>query len=410
MSPLRVVSEQATSSTWAPVALSDVLSGGYSEPEPDMLARIDGRALLYASRVHALHAEPEGLKTWLALKACAERLAIADDVLYIDFEDGAASIVRRLLDLGANPKAVEHHFTYIRPDEPLTDATIPELEPALARKPSVAVLDGITEAFVCQGLNPLDNADVATWLALLPRRLVCAGAAVLLLDHVVKDREQRGRYALGAQHKLAGVDVAYSLRLIEPFAPGRDGTAAIRVEKDRPGRVREFAPDGQAATLHANSTPDGVRITLEPPEDRAHSFRPTVLMERISHAVEADPGLSKRAIRETVRGKTSASDLALELLVAEGFIEPRRDGQATRHYPLKSYREDDDNPNRDPVTQPRPDRDPVTGETDRDPVTAPLKGHTGTGHAPTGTPNNGNRDPDPDTELARINAKFGDTP
>jgi hypothetical protein len=66
-------------------------------------------------------------------------------------------------------------------------------------------------------------------------------------------------------------------------------------------------------------------------------------MERVSLAVETDPGLTKRAIRDAVRGKATAVDLARELLIAEGFIEARAESEAARaavrHYSVKPYRE-----------------------------------------------------------------------
>jgi RecA-family ATPase len=157
------------------------------------------------------------------LKASSERLQAGETVLYVDYEDSAPSIVHRLLSLGLAPDTIRHGFAYIRPDEALGDATLPDLDKALQAEPSIAVIDGLTEAFSQQGLSPLDNSDVAQWLELLPRTIVRTGTSVVLLDHVVKDREQRGRYALGAGHNLAGVDVAYSMRVLEPFGRGRDG-------------------------------------------------------------------------------------------------------------------------------------------------------------------------------------------
>src|ERR1039458_1225712 len=195
--------QEESRTTWAPIPLDAVLNGEDGEIRPSMLARTDGRCLLYPARIHALHAEPEALKTWLALKACAERIAAGETVIYVDFEDSPANVVQRLLDLGTAASAIATRFVYIRPDEPLAPAAMRDLDQALATEPTLAVIDGVTEAFSRQGLNPLDNSDVAIWLDLLPRKFARAGMAVLTLDHVVKDREQRGRYAIGAQHKTA---------------------------------------------------------------------------------------------------------------------------------------------------------------------------------------------------------------
>jgi hypothetical protein len=344
----------AQQTTWAPIDLGPILAGEADRPVPEMLGRTDHRCLLYAGRVHALHAEPEALKTWLALKACHEEMLIDRPVLYVDFEDSAPSIVSRLLALKPqiSPERVARWFIYVRPDEALSGPAVSDLDTVLAQVPSLAVLDGVTEAYSQQNLSPLDIDDVAQWLKLLPRRLVRAGAAVLLLDHVVKDRENRGRYAIGSQHKLAGVDVAYSLRVIEPFGRGRDGQVAIKVEKDRPGGVREFAAGSQVALMRAISDPEdgSVEILLDPPEQQGETFRPTVLMERAWKVIDGEPGLSMRGVRQATTGHAEHVDLAVRRLVEEGYVERREDGATHRYYPLKSFSQTD----RALVSQPCP--------------------------------------------------------
>lgn len=390
-------------SSWAEADLDEAFTGNVAEP-PTLLERADGHCLLYPGRIHALNAEPEALKSWLALKACADALRNCRTdpgrVVYIDLEDSARAIIGRLLALGlTREEIVGGGFTYVRPDEPLEEGSRAAFDfdnwgPGPAE---LVVVDGLTEAFAVEGLSPLDNSDVGKWLDLVPRPLARKGAAVLLLDHVVKNREDRGRYALGAQHKLAGVDVAYSLRVIEPFGRGRDGRVAIKVEKDRPGHVREFAAaGGQVALMRATSLADGdVRITLDPPEGERADFRPTGFMERISRKLETDPGLSKNAIRKMVTGKNDWKHVALELLISEGYVEVRKVDQTHQHYSIKPYREehdDHDGHNRAPVPQPCPNRAPGTGVADRAPVPPPLTGH-GHGHGSNGHTDDPNRAP-----------------
>ncbi|WP_249021057.1 AAA family ATPase [Conexibacter sp. S30A1] len=356
--------------SWAPVDLADVLAGDYVAPAPTMLAREDGRCLMYVGRSHWVSAEPEALKTWFALLACAEQLDAGRTVLYLDFEAGATEIVGRLRALGVEPGAIRQGFVYIRPDEPLAGGAVAALDAALAHKPVLSIVDGVTESFALQGLSPLDNSDAAAWLDLLPRRVLRAGSPSLALDHVVKDKEQRGRYAIGAQHKLAGVDVAYTLEVVEPFGRGHDGVATVKVQKDRPGGVREFAQDGVVATLRAASLDGGrVSLSLEPPEAHARgaSFRPTHIMERICRALEEAPGgLSKRAIRAAAGAKAQYVDLALDLLITEGHVRVERSGTANLHVLVAPYDGD-----RVPVFQACSDRVPAEGNTlpgDRVPV------------------------------------------
>ncbi|MGC9221759.1 MAG: AAA family ATPase [Solirubrobacteraceae bacterium] len=329
--------------SWDPVDLGEILAGDYVAPAPTMLARDDGRCLLYPGRNHWVSAEPEALKTWFALLACAEQIAVAHSALYMDFESNAAEIVGRLRALGVEPDAIRERFIYVRPDEPLVGGAVAALDAALARKPTLTVIDGVTEAFAVQGLSPLDNAEVASWLEILPRRILRAGSTSLALDHVVKDKEQRGRYAIGAQHKLAGVDVAYTLEVVEPFGRGRDGVVTVKVQKDRPGGVREFAQDAVVATLRATSLAGGrVSLALELPDAQTASatFRPTLVMERVSRYVEGAPGASQADIETNVSGRSAVIRKAIQVLIEEGHLLREREGVAWRHTVSRPFRQD----------------------------------------------------------------------
>jgi hypothetical protein len=347
-----------TASSWAPVPLAGIVAGTETDEPPAVLRRSDGYALIYPGRVHAMFGEPEACKGWLALAACVQELAEGRRVLYVDFEDTAASVVGRLLALGADQGAVLDGFVYVRPEEGLNEHSQAEVLRA-ASGVSLAVLDGVTEALALQGLDLASNSDIAAWLEMLPRPLARADCAVLTIDHVVKDREARGRYAIGAQHKLAGVDVAYAVSVISPFGRGRDGRVKMTVTKDRPGHVRGIADEGRVADVRLASLHDGgVRVTFEAPGESAGGrFRPTSIMERVSRALEEQPGLSKRSIRTAVKGRANVVDLALEILVAEGYVTARRDGQAVLHDSAREYRSTDDQTDRVP---PCPNRVPDT--------------------------------------------------
>ena len=75
-----------------------------------------------------------------------------------------------------------------------------------------------------------DNTDAAKYGRLLPQRLANLGAAVASLDHVTKSSEGRGRYALGAVHKVNALDDAgtrYHWRSPVPrYPPPQGGTGA----------------------------------------------------------------------------------------------------------------------------------------------------------------------------------------
>ena len=347
--------------SWASLDLTAVLEGRDSEKPPEILRREDGVCLIYAGKLHSGSGEPEGCKGWFALQGCSELILAGRPVAYIDFEDDEATIVWRLLALGCSPAQIAEWFRYVRPHEPLTDPARADLDDVLSHQPDLVVIDGVTEALTIFGLDLNDNADSARFYELLPRPIVRNGAAVLLIDHVTKDRESRGRYAIGAQHKLAGVDVAYGLEVVEPFGRGRDGLVKVTVAKDRPGHVRRHADEqNRIAEMKLSSDLETGRVTVDlvAPGD-ATAFRPTFLMRRISEAVYAEPGITVRGIRG-VRGNHTAKQEALRLLITEKYVDRVQDGQAIRHYPLRPFtegvQEDETVPTVPTVPEARPDR------------------------------------------------------
>lgn len=338
-----------TGTTWTPIDLAAVIDGD-GPPEPTMLARDDGHQLLYAGRVHAFNAESESGKSWLACTAAAERITEGEHVLYLDFEDHATGIVGRLRALGVDPAAIIDRLHYIRPDDPIDAVATAALERTLIdHRPTLAIIDGVTEVMVQNGWSINDNDDAARFLLALPRRIARYGVAVVMIDHVPKDKESRGRYGIGAQHKLAGVDGAvYRLEVTKPFGVGRTGTSVITVAKDRPGHVRGFATGGEkVATMQLVSLPGGdVHLSLLTPDDATSGelrVRPTSLMEKVCDAIAAlnESGVkpTRNGVLADVAGKKKFVAEALRLLIAEGFVatEPGPN-RSQLHAVIKPYR------------------------------------------------------------------------
>lgn len=320
-----------TDTSWAPLDLTTVFDGD-GPPAPAMLTRDDGLCLLYAGKVHAFNAESESGKSWLALWAAAERLLAGEHVLYLDFEDDAQAIVGRLQALGLTRADIEGRFHYLRPADRIDAVATATLERLLVdHRPTLAIVDGVTEVMAQNGWSINDNDDVAQFLLALPRRIARHGAAVVLIDHVTKDKEGRGRFALGAQHKLAGIDgAAYTLEVTQPFGIGRDGTARINVTKDRPGHVRGGSLEGRfVGELRVQSLPEGaVHLSLSA---RSHGSgapartRPTNLMEQVSKAVkeqnEAGIEPTKNALASEIQSAKKNVLAAIAQLVEEHFLQ-----------------------------------------------------------------------------------------
>jgi Bifunctional DNA primase/polymerase, N-terminal/AAA domain len=332
-----------TSTSWTPVDLTDALDGA-DVPKPEILVRTDRVALCYRARIHGFQGEPETLKSWGAAVAAHQVMEDGEDVLWIDFEDDERGVVGRHRALGTDVDTIRQHFVYIRPDEPLCakhgEATAGNVELGQLlehRTFALAVIDGVTEAMVTEGLDLNSNADVATWMRRLPRRLADTGAAVIVLDHLTKNRDGASRFAIGAQHKLSGLTgAAYRFDLIRPLARATEpveGLVNITVTKDRPGYVRAIATDGRVASLELTAWPDGaVTAALSP---FATNPAPNLaLVRRIAAYLDQYEGSSKKVIEENVTGNAGQIRDALRWMAGEqrGWVRIEPKGMAHLHF------------------------------------------------------------------------------
>jgi hypothetical protein len=327
--------------SWQRVDLTDVLSGRYTPPAPTVGARSDGVGLFYPERLHTIASESEGGKTWLALASARVELDVGNAVVYMDFEDDEGGIVGRLLALGASRDSIRDRFAYIKPEESIAAlGNREDLAQVLGDlHPTLAVLDGVTEAMAMHSLEMKDNTDIAVFGALLPKWIASSGPATVALDHVVKDREQRGRYAIGGVHKLNGLNgAAYVLENRTPFTIGTVGRSTVYVTKDRPGQIRRHtlpASDRRhwfADLVMTSHNEAFVEVDLAPPTERAEDFRPTVLMARIAAALTEHGPLSQRRLMAAAKGKSESKREALDLLILDGYVSEK-----TPHGLLKPY-------------------------------------------------------------------------
>lgn len=317
--------------TWRPRDLEDVLNGTYRPPTPTVGRRDDGVGLFYPGRMHSIVGESEGGKTWFALMTVASELAAGNGVVFIDFEDDAPGVVGRLLALGADRAHIRDRFAYIRPEDPLNVGfNRQEIGQALHDlRPTFVPVDGVTEGMAMHGMELKDNTDVAKFGRLLLRPIAEMGPAVATLDHVVKDKEGRGRYAIGGVHKLNGLNGAmYVLENRKPFGVGLTGKSTVRIAKDRPGQLRRHALP-HSSGLHwfadfALKSHDEAfaEAALYPPIEDTGPFRPTAVMKKVADAIAgAKEPMNVRAIDARVGGKKEVTAAALARLVDEGYVE-----------------------------------------------------------------------------------------
>ena len=331
-------------SRWEPIDLGPVLRGEVVTSPPTVFERADGIRLLYPGRINAFIGETETCKTWMALAAVAQELQAEHHVIYVDFEDCAESAVERLRALGVTPDRIGRLFTYLNPGgrfDELAQAVVLEAIAAMGH-PSLVVFDGVTEAMADLGLDPLSGTDVAIYYAGSPRWMANTGAATLVLDHVTKSTESRGRWAIGSERKLSGLDgAAYGFESLVTFGRGKTGLVKMTVAKDRSGHIRQHEAAGKViAMAELKSWPDdGVTVHFGVPEVATDgNFRPTYLMAKLSETIIKTPGLSTRALNGAVTGKTEAKALAIEMLVVEAYVEVRPGPRnANLHYSLRPF-------------------------------------------------------------------------
>lgn len=316
---------------------------------PTYIRRADGHATFYAARVNGIFGDPEAAKSWLAMVAVVEALTAGRRAAYIDVDhNGPAIITERLILLGARPDHLANPdlFQLHEPEDgPALMAAITHLA---TWQPAVAVLDSIGEMMPMLGIKSVDNDELSGALRATATRLANTGTCVITVDHLPKGSESRGSgFAIGGTAKKRAIDGSYlhAEARTEP-APGHIGKITLRIEKDRPGRLREHARGKYLGTFTIDSTTPGVTtisIGDDSPITAAGVFRPTGLMEKVSRYVEERDNCSFNDITEHVSGKEENLRTAIKRLTDEGFMStipgPRR---SVRHHVIAIYREADD--------------------------------------------------------------------
>lgn len=304
-----------------------LLDADLEPEEPDFLTRSDGRGLFYAGKMHVLQAEPSSGKTWVALLAALEVLGIGGSVVYLDYEDSPTGILGRLLALGAEPAHVRERFAYMRPTGAFGPTEKLELGKLLEKmNPDLVVIDGVAEALARDGLSEDRASEVVGWIERLPRWISRTGAAVVMLDHVAKNKEEQGRWARGSGAKLGAVDGAsYQVKVTSSFSRHKAGTMKLVVAKDRPGGVGAIGDVAAVVTIDPKADGARVVVRLDPNTveiSKADPWKPTVLMEKVSRALEdSKVPLTASSLRSLVHSeKPRLVGEAIARLISEGWI------------------------------------------------------------------------------------------
>lgn len=338
----------AAESSWREIDLTAALTT--PPPEPVRLKRSDGLHLAYPGRVHWLQGEPESCKSMLAQAEAAAIIGDGGHVLYIDFDADERDVVPRLRAMGCTEDQIRGGLHYVRPFEPLTTGdggsrfttTQLALEAQLiCHRYGLVVIDGVTDALALEGSDLNNNTAVSSWITALPKRAAeVTGAAVLVIDHVTKSSENRGRNPIGAQSKLAAVNGAtYSLETLTP--PGRAfgsepvvGQVKIVLQKDRGGYLRGKLPGRNPVAAIATITSyadDTLELVLDPPGEAEVIDNLKMGAEILKH-LDRYPGASKNDIYKHATGKEEAIREQLGRLVDRKLVRVEPKGQSHCHY------------------------------------------------------------------------------
>ena len=366
-------------------------------PQPVWVRRSDGLGLFYPARVNGLFGDPETGKTWVAHAAVVEALAAGERVAIIDADhNGPDSTAARLVAMGADRGALADpdRFRYVEPDD--ANGLLVAVADLGKWAPAVVVLDSLGELLPLLRADSNGNDDVTRAMRMMTGPLLAAGACIIAVDHVTKNPENRGGYAIGAGAKKRAVRGAYlRAEKVAELVPGQVGRIRLHIEKDTAGTLRAASSGAKVAglfTLDATD-PEALTWTLDAGDattaDSGGSFRPTVLMERVSRWLETHPGEHSRTkVEQSVTGKAAYLRQALDVLAAEGWVavaEVARGARVESRYThVTAYR---DGMTADPSqTRPDPSWDgytPPPSQT-RPPVPTPSRGTgqdgTGTGH------------------------------
>lgn len=313
-----------------------------SAPELAIVARPPAWCgLIYAGKRHWLSGPPETAKTMLGWIVALEVHRTDGPVAQVDFESGAAGTRLVLHELGATLEEIRQviHF------EPTGPPQASDIDALVAEGVQLVIVDAVAGAFDITGLDDNKRADVEAFARIWTKPFYDAGVATLVIDHVGKNRENRGSFAIGSERKVGVADVHLGLESVKTLSRGGHGLVKINVHKDRPGFLRR--PTCAELELHSDPDTHALTWTLQQPEqsaDGAAPWQPTFLMQRVSdYLAEKDEPVSMAEVERNVTGKSREwRRKAIEALISGGYITeqtgPRNARMLTlaRPYPTTS--------------------------------------------------------------------------
>ena len=230
--------------------LGEVWDTEFVVPMPTALIRDDGKSCIYESvdgqqgKIHTIVGEPETGKSWLAGWLMVERMKQGQGTIYWDFESDIGNYMYRLklMNLTRNDAVdISHYWKGGAVNRNIVEAIIKRIKEDGIK---YVVIDSVNRIMSRGGYDYENGPSYVKFTTEVLDPIRNTGAAIILIDHVTKAKESRGRYATGSEQKLSQVDVSLHLEAIEHFAKGVEGSVGIRLAKDRLGGIKEACNGG----------------------------------------------------------------------------------------------------------------------------------------------------------------------
>jgi hypothetical protein len=340
-------------------------------PDPPAIA-----GLLYQGKRHVASGPQESAKTLICYSLLLVALRADQPVAIVDFEMGPVATRRMLTDLGATTDELEQ-VAYTEPEGPPSQT---DINYHLARDTRYVLIDASAGAFDSSGLDDNSRKDAEKFARQWIQPLFSRGIATIVLDHVTKNSETRGKYAIGSERKTGGADVHLGFDALKTLTRGGNGLVKVTAHKDRGAYMAR--PTVAMIELASDEETHAVTVTIRPPdptENTQGEFRHTIYMEKVSKALEANDGqpMSKNALEEVPKiGKRDYVRAAIEELAADDYITIETGARGAKLITLvRPFRKDeyDFAPTSPP---PRPGEVPTTSP-DLAPPRPPLQGGEG---------------------------------
>ncbi len=323
--------------SWRPQNLNDLPDQPPTPPE------LGNTHLVYPGKRHVFSGPPESAKTLAAYCILIQVVRHGGTGILIDFEMGGYDARQRLRELGATAQEISQ-IAYVEPDE---RANVDRIAALISLQPDLVVIDAAAGIYSLEGLDDNKRGDVEKISNLYIRAFWRAEIATILLDHVVKDAEGRGKYAIGSERKLGGADVHLGFEVVgkQAISRGGKGHYKITTHKDRGGYLKR----GHLADLNLDSHPDthAIEWAFSEPvvttDSKGHK-RFTINMERISRLLETTTTpLGVGEVKRELGGKSEYVSKAITSLVDEDYVRQEEGPNSSKLLTsIKQYREDED--------------------------------------------------------------------